>query len=397
MDKQQLQFKIKHFPDFILGKYKSSGLKFLPKDTRNFKLGSIFGHLFGDAYEGLHDKKIIETLSVKDQKMLNTCVYNGTIVSKEVDEGVVLSVKSIVRYAKRKGYLSGNGWSQATAGYKALQEFGAEEEKDMPDVGHENWSSYSEGDLNFAKAEKHKIKTYFEYENRAQVLRALDEGRIIGTAMEWYSGYNRSGGFKAPWLITKTLGYSVGWHFIAIIGYIKNYQGVPVFIIQNSYSAQWGDQVGKGGIFYVSMDFMERYMFGFTAIGAFGHLDIDLDYAKFLDKYDGKNVKAYNKSTIYLIQKGRKKAYPNWPTFLAWDGNIKGFTSLAKEESEALDKIPKGDDMDITKSVYYETLAQNVKFLNLKEIKKADINDELILALFKLQYKKSLGLPLTLE
>jgi len=391
MDKQQLEFKIKHFPAFILGKFKSSGLKFYPKDHRNFKIGSIWGRLFGDAYEPKNKVKINQTLSIKDQKNLNTCVYNGTCVTKEPDEKVVLSVKSMVRYARRKGYLSGNGWSKVDAGMRVLKEFGAMQEKDMPDTGHYNWETYSVGELDFVKAEKHKINSYWEYENRGQVLRALDEGRILGTAMNWYSGFNQSGGFKAPWLITRALGYSVGGHFIAIIGYDMNYQGIPSYIIQNSYSEKWGDN----GKFYVSMEYMDKQIFGWNGLGVFGHLDIGADYGAFLNKYDGKNVKAFNNSGIFHIQNGTKKGYPNWATFLAWDGNVRGFITLNEEESKVLDKVKNGDLMDITKSVYWDLLEKNVNWKNLRELKKADdMNNELIQAIFKMQYNKNLGLPL---
>ena len=42
MDSQQLKFKVKHFVPYVLGRYKKSGLQTLPKDEKDFNVGSIF-------------------------------------------------------------------------------------------------------------------------------------------------------------------------------------------------------------------------------------------------------------------------------------------------------------------------------------------------------------------
>lgn len=393
MDIQQIYFKIKHFPAFVSGKYKESGVLPPKKDERDFKVGSFWKEFVGQSYKPLETVKINKTLSIKDQMTLNTCVYNGTCVSKEPDEGVILSVKSMVRYARLKNYLSGNGWSDVRAGMKVLQEFGAMEEKDLPDSGHYNWEEYSTGGLDYTKAAKHKIKSYWSCEDRDDVLKLIDDGRIIGCAMTWYSGFNQSGGFRSPWLIDKNLGYAVGGHFVAIIGYNLNYFGKQVYVMQNSYSSKWGDN----GKFYVDMDYMDKYLFGWGSFGAYVHLDVESDIGQFINKYDGKNVKASNKPAIYHIQAGKKKLYPDWATYLAWDGNLNGFKVIDDSEIPVLNKMTSGDNMDITKSVYWQVMAENVKWQNFAEIKKADKNNELIMTLFNLQYKKKMGLPLTLE
>lgn len=393
MDKQQLVFKVKHFIPFILGKYKQSGLLPNPRDDRDFKVGSLWRKVFGQAYEPKHTKLLLTTLSVKNQKTLNTCGWNAAVAGKEIDEGVVLSVKSLVRYGRRTGLLSSNGYSWLRDNQKALQDFGCMEEKDMPDVGHENWESYSTGAIDFAKAEKHKIKSYWSCEDGSDILKILDDGRAVEVGMLWYSGFNQSGGFRSPWLIDKPIGYKNGGHAVIIIGYDLNYYGKRVYIIQNSYSAQWGDN----GKFYVEMKYLDNEMFGWTGYGAYANLDIENDTASFINKYNGKNVKSRNNPGIYHIQAGKKKAYPNWATFLAWDGNLRGFEIISDEEAKILEKIISGDNMDITKSVYWQVMEQNIKWQNFKEIKKADQNDELITTLFNLQYKKQMGLPLTLE
>jgi len=391
MDKQQLEFKIKHFPAFITGKFKDSVLLKSRKDRRDYPVGSIWGKIFGDAYEPKHNKLVLKTMSVKNQQMLNTCGWNASVAGKEIDEGVALSVKSLVRYARRMGLLSGNGYSYLRDNQKALKDFGCMQEKDLPDTGHSNWETYSTGNIDFAKAEKHKTKSYWSCDDRNDILRTLDEGRAVEVGMYWFSGFNQSGGFRHPWLIDKDLGYKNGAHAVIIIGYDLNYYGKQVYIIQNSYSAQWGDE----GKFYVEMQYLDNQVFGWVGFGAFVNLDIEGDIAGFVSKYDGKNVKTNNHPGIFHIQRGLKKGYPNWATFLAWDGNVRGFITLNEEESKVLDKVKNGDLMDITKSVYWDLLEKNVNWKNLRELKKADdINNELIQAIFKMQYNKNLGLPL---
>lgn len=393
MDLQNLIIKIKHLPLFLAGRFKGSGLLPSKPDERDYAVGSIWGKLFGDAYEPKAQRVLLKTVSVKDQKNLNTCGWNSAVAGKEIDEGVVLSVKSLVRYARRNGLLSHDGYSYLRDNQKALQDFGCMEEVDMPDTGHSNWESYSTGSLDFAKAEKHKIKSYWACKDRGDILQTLDEGRAVQVGMMWYSGFNQSGGFRSPWLIEKNVGYQVGGHAVLVIGYDLNYQGKQVYIIQNSYSALWGDN----GKFYVAMSYLDNQLFGWNGFGAYVNLDIENNLAGFISKYDGKNVKAKDKPGIYHIQAGKKKAYPNWATFLAWDGNLRGFEIVSEDEAKILDKIPAGDVMDITKSVYWQVMQENVKWANFKEIKKADQNNELITTLFNLQYKKQMGLPLTLE
>lgn len=361
MDKEQIYYKIKHLPFYLIGKYKKSGLMLVKKDERDFKIGSIWGSLLGTEYTPKEKRLLLNTLSIKDQENLNTCVYNGTCVCKEPDEGVLLSVKSMVRYARRKGYLNGNGWSDIKAGQRVLQEFGAMEEIDMPDTGKGDWESYSTGDLDFSKAEKHKIKSYWSLTNRNQILKALDEGRLINSGMLWYSGFNQSGGFKSPWLITKSLGYSVGGHDLAIIGYDLDYFGNKVYIIQNSYSKYWGDN----GKFYVSMDYMDKQMF--NGYDPTINLDLDSDVGSFIIKYDGKDVKGKNSPAIYHIQNGVKKVYLHEMDYFVWNSE-KDKLTFELVDDDILKKIPDGDKMDITKSVYWPILKHLEKPLNLTRV-----------------------------
>lgn len=329
--------KITHLPYWIF-KAKGSGLLKTPKDDRDFNVG-IFG--WGD-YTPKHIRWIITTLSIKNQ-FRNTCQWNATIVQKEPDEALRLSVRRLVSYAKRKGYISGDGFSNLRSGQLSLKDYGAEREFDENET---NWEIYSNIPINTVEAAKHKTSSFWSVSSRNEILKLLDEGRILTTGIEWFTGYNQGGGFSSPWIISKPIGYSVGGHAIAIIGYDLNYNGKKVYIMQNSYGKDWGDD----GKFYIEMSFLENNNYGIYV-----NIDVPVDTGKFLNTYDGKNVKG-SKPTIYFIQRGVKKAYPDEVTYLAYnvlDTDIRSY-SLVKDDM--LDKVPSGDNMDIEKSIYWDML-----------------------------------------
>lgn len=369
MDSQQIYFKIKHLPGRLTGKYKKSGLiKKSKKDPRDLLVGSIWGNLLGLDYKPKQTRTILKTYSVKDQKNLNTCVFNGTCVQKEVDEKVVLSVKSLVKFAKLKGWISGNGFANVVTGQKVLKDFGAMLESDMPDNGHENWDNYSSNSgLDYNKAAKYKIKSYWSASNRNEILKAIDEGKAINTGMNWFSGFNQSGGFRSPWLITKNLGYSVGGHDVCIIGYDLNYYGNEVYVIQNSYSSKWGDE----GKFYISMKYLDSQMIGFNGYGAYLNLDIPADAGKFIVDYDGKNVKAFGDKKIYFIEQGKKRPYKNEMDYFVYNVNDRLMKNFELVDGALLKLVPNGEEMNLTTSPYWSVLKYLDRPLNLSRVMEA--------------------------
>ena len=110
---------ITHLP-YKIFKARGSGLKRSPKDDNDFQTG-IFGWF---EYKPKYIEHIIKTLSVRNQKSLNTCQWNATTVQKEPDEKGRLSVKSLVIKGKMLGYISGNGYSNLRDGQKVLQKWG---------------------------------------------------------------------------------------------------------------------------------------------------------------------------------------------------------------------------------------------------------------------------------
>lgn len=366
MGKENLKHKIKYFLPYILGRFKESGLLRQPNDERDFKLGSIWGDLFG-SYSPQHIRHEIRTISIKDQKRLNTCGWASSVAQKEVDEKVCLSVKGNVRYGARQGMISGDGYSYLRDNQKVLQDFGSIQEKDLPDTGHDNWETYSKGPLDMVKAEVHKTQSFWSVSNRSEMFKLLDEGKPVQVGMDWYSGFNQSGGFSAPWLITKNIGFKVGGHAVFVIGYDLDYHSFPVYIIQNSYSERWGDN----GKFYVAMNHLDNQIFGWGGYGAYANLDIQPDLGKFFNEYDGKNVKSPTESTIYFIQKGKKKPYLHEFDYRIFNVEDEKMTNFSVVDKEILDKVELGDHMDITKSVYWPLLKHLSNPLNLTRVVEA--------------------------
>lgn len=377
---------IKHYLYYLRAKKLPGGLLPTPPDDRDFQTG-IFGWFGYTPKKKVH---AIKTLSVKDQGNFNTCQWCACTVQKEVDEGVILSVRFLVAAGRFMGLVSGNGFSDLRSGQKVLQKIGILEAGIIPE-NISDWSKYS--DLNIElftdRAAKHKISSFWFATTRDDLIKLLEEGRIILSGLKWFSGYNRGGGFSLPWLIYSVIGYLIGGHAFVIKGFAHDFLSVKnerlvvgkggrlVYICQNSFSQKWGatfvtdDGVRHEGCFFVDADFMDMNNYGYIT----NLDDIDKSLGKLLNNYDGKSVQAKGKRAIFHIQGGKKKLYPNWETFLAWGGNERGFVILDDEMSSALERVEEGDNMDITKSVHWAFL-KNVKEANR------------IPALLELLYKK---------
>lgn len=333
--------KLTHLP--LLLKKQHLGLEPTPYDERDFQTG-IWG--WGE-YKPKSQRKEIKTLSVKDQGNLNTCQWNATIAQKEPDENCCLNVRSLVAYGAKNNMVSGNGFSNLRSGQKCLKDWGAVEGDQLPEQSS-NWYSYINVDIPrlTPNANKHKTATYWSVSSRNDILKLLDEDRLMTTGIDWYTDFNQGGGFATPWIIERAQGYKVGGHAILLKGYDLNYHSKKVYIFQNSYSREWGDE----GKFYIEMNYFENHNYGIYV-----NLDISIDIGKFINDYDGKNVKG-SSPIVYFIQKGQKKPYPDEITYLAFNVNDTDIKSYSLADDEILNKIPIGDIMDIKKSLYWDYL-----------------------------------------
>ena len=351
--------KIIHFFYFVF-MAKKSGLHPTPHDPRDFKIGLF--NWFG--YKPKHRKYLIKTLAIKNQTPFNTCQWNATTIQKEVCENTQLSVRLMVSKAKQLGMVSGNGFSNLRDGQKVMQQWGMVE-FGVINEGESYWNEYvrPNPDLYKDRASKHKISSYWSTSNRDDVLKLLDDNKVITTGLKWYSSFNQSGGFQFPWVINndiKKKGYYVGGHAVAIIGYDLDKN---LYICQNSYGASWGDD----GKFYVDMDYLDGNNYGY-----FTNLDeIHKGLAEFMIEYDGKNVKGKGDPGIFHIQAGKKKPYVDWLSFLSWGGINRGFVEV---DQSLLDEVELGDKMDFKKTQYWEFL---------KDVKKSEQLDKMLEILLK--------------
>jgi hypothetical protein len=322
---------------------KPSGLLPTPPDKRDFQTG-IFRWL---GYQAKHPRHEIPTLSVRTQ-LFNTCQWAATTVQKEPDEKEYLNIRLLVARGRKLGLVSGDGFSNLRSGQKVLQDWGIPPRTAITeDASH--WELYSgvNTDLYTDRASQHKTSSFWSVSSRNDLLKLLDENRIITTGLMWYTGFNQGGGFSSPWIISKPVGYQVGGHAFVIIGYDMNYQGRKVYICQNSYGFNWGDK----GRFYVDMDYLDKNGYSY-----FTNLDeINKDLGKFLNEYDGQNVKGIL-PTVYYVQAGKLKAYPDEITYLAYNVIDRHITNYKQVDDNLIRQAEKGDNMDITKSLYWDFL-----------------------------------------
>lgn len=345
--KAKISKKVACFVDEFKGKKAVLG-GLLPhkKDKRDFQVGAIFG-LF--PYKPLHTRHIIPTVSVKNQYPFNTCGWNAVTVQKEPDENVSLSVEKLVKIGRKNNQISGDGFSSLRGNQLMVQKFGIPEDRfSNKNVG--TWEEYSRFDLNeemIKNADNHRSLSFWEVRGRDAVLKALDQGRILETGIDWFTGFNMGGGFSAPWLITNFKGLRVGGHAFVCIGYDLNYQGKEVLVFQQSAGLEWGDK----GKFYIEMNFALKNCYTFYV-----QLDIPIDTAKFLNDNQFKFVKG-SKSAFYQIIGDKKYPFPDMATFLLYtDG--KGREQVNKVADDILNAISSGPMMRIQTDPKWQMIKQ---------------------------------------
>lgn len=353
---RQWLFKEKHN-----GRFYTVGLIRDKEDERDLKLGFSF---FG--YTPLHKVKVLKTYSIKNQAY-NTCGQESYTVQAEVDEKCELSERSQTCFMRKSGLISGDGFSSLKGNQQSGINNGiAEKEWLTGDDFKMGWEQYSNPSALSQRvidnATLHKAKNYASIMGRNARLKTLDEGSALHTGMDWYSGFNISGGFGSPWIITKNSGWLVGGHAVAMIGY-----DLPrnVYIIQNSYGETWGGYVDSegnkhAGCFAVDMDFFDKY-----GHATYKRIDLDENLDELIAQYEGKQVKVKGNPAIYKIVNGTKKSYPDAMTFYA-DGGFYGKwgTSYVSISGALLDKIQDGGQILMEETLNYPYIKNNLPMLS---------------------------------
>lgn len=133
--------------------------------------------------------------------------------------------------------------------------------------------------------------------------------------------------------------------------YDKIFDSYPPFNKKTS----WDYGLGKGKIFTFTLKKDPR----------------NLVY-KFIEENDGKNIKHPESPAIWYLQEGKKKLYPNWLTYISFNGLKTGYLTV---DRRIIEQIDDGEKMDIEKSLYWPFL-KDVKQENQQQ------------ALLELLYKK---------
>lgn len=356
---------MKNFKQFILSlffKHQYLGLKPIDDDDRDI----VGWKLFGTDYKPkFNEKKLDNPYEAKNQNF-NTCGWVSTAGAKQIDEKFLLDERTLIIIAEKEGLISGDGFSNLRDNEKILQKYGIAE-KGLLNTPFKNWAEYSDKKLLTKEildnALKHRSGVYMRLYNISEIYKAIDDGRYIKIGIGWRSAFNMGGGFSFPYILNFVLGILIGGHAMYIYGYNQNYYGKKVFLVRNSF----GKLYGLNGDLYITEGDMQNEM---SKYGAFRNEDMELDIAKFLNEYDGKNVKCKESPTVYHIQNGKKKPYLHEIDYFVWNID-KDKIEFEIVEKEVLDKVEQGDNMDITKSTYWGILKHLEQPLNLTRILEA--------------------------
>jgi len=347
------KLKSKLFYDIVDGKKMySGGLEPHIDNGKDFNIG-IFG--WGE-YEPKFNSVNNETPNIVQFR--NTCTMASSVGQKQSDEKVPLNIKLHVQRMKKLGNISSDGFSSLRANQEVIQKDGVPEaELADENFDDDNWERYSKYEWNQeieSNAKLHKSASFWSTKNKNEILKLLDSGRVAQTGMEWYSGFNMRSGFTYPWTISKPEGYLVGGHAFRCNGYEKNYQGKGLHLrFKNSYGVGYGDN----GDFYMPIDYALKVCYTF-----YFQLDIQVDVGKFLQKYEGKFVKAKDEvingkivrhPAIYRIKEGKKEAFENMTTYFAFEGVRRGYELVNFSE---LENVPVGTILTLGMSPHYEVI-----------------------------------------
>lgn len=328
--------KLRHQIEFLKCKLlRRFKLEELPFDERDLKLGDLgWGH-----YEPKNQRVLLSSgLPFKTQRF-NTCTFNSRAASKEFDEGMPLSVDYLVKKAASAGYISGDGFANLRASEIIAQKQGVCEERLLPRDSNSSWGGYSDASVITeemdANAALHKSQSFWSVSNKYQLWKLLDEGRTVRVGSVWKTAFN-AGFLQAPWVLNFNEGIVVGGHAYLVVGYDRNLEGNDVFICQNSYGPNWGDK----GRFNIKVEDLENAM---AKYGAFADLDMPKDVGKFLQDNEGKTVKSASTPDIYLIEKGKKRHFPDLATLY-----VHGFadSQIIVDADNLLPQIEDGQAMD---------------------------------------------------
>ncbi|HRH33359.1 MAG TPA: hypothetical protein PK720_04445 [bacterium] len=262
---------------------------------------------------------------VFNQKPFNICVYASREPGYSLQEGIEFSVRWAVKNAKRRGYISGNGFSSLRGANKIGKEVGHLPVEYMPhEINGQDWNEYSgwsKGDDNLTSLTL-KSPEYRGVTNTKEANEALAANYVLMTANRWHKAMNEPQNYN--YFLVPLKGY-LGGHAFMVIRRMTNKKG---YVTQQSFGEYYGD---KGKAFLE--DLFSKNMF---AVYFEEHLSFDTKYNYFVQKYEGQAVKAPGDENpeIYEVFNGHKRLIPDMDEF------TKLFTKFHVISKPYIDRMP---------------------------------------------------------
>lgn len=327
-------------------------------DDRDIEVGLLWG-LF-TKYEPKHDSKVLPARDPKNQ-FCNTCGWNAATGMKEIDENEDLDERSLVMFGRERGLISGDGFSRLRDNQAVLLKDGIAP-KGMLQDDRSSWENYSNPKHLTAKireeAAKRKIQSYAIVGSIDEVYKATDEGRPVEIGIDWYTGWNMSGGFKLPWIVYTLIGYLVGGHALYVRGYHQNYKGQKVFVVRNSYGKSYADK----GDFYITP---ERLAPNISKYGAFINYDLPVDVARWIQNHQRAVVKTKDSPDVYLIEGETKRRFPDEATLLVHGYMIENIVNV---DPQFLNMVKPGKDMEFWEGVHVKATKEILRIAKDKKL-----------------------------
>ena len=289
-----LYWKIKNFVEVFLTQKESPGLLSHRVDSKDFGFSGGEPTSFLD-YSIAPDKWIFS------QNPFNVCVFASNTMGSSYQEGMRFSVRFLVALARKKGMISGNGFSYLRAGLELATKYGRLPYELMPDeINGMGWNEYSRIPITeemLKIASQYKAPNYQQIKTGMEALEALNQGYVLLTANRWYSAMNDP---APPAYLLLQWGAVIGGHAWCIAKHEIDFVNPQTF----------GFEYGDNGKAYVDTLFKG----GQYAVYILEKIPNRTDVDRVTSVFEGENVKG-EASEIYSIENGLKRHFSSGESF----------------------------------------------------------------------------------
>lgn len=283
--------------------------------------------------------KTIESISLAkyqfDQAFFNICVFAAMGLALSNRYKMRISIRWIVKCARREGYITGNGFSFVRAAPKVIQKYGVVPYKYCPDETNMDWETYSawtgKDETLLKVGEQYKTGNYWQVRNEQEVIALLQQGIPVTTAAKWYSSMNRP---LATLFYLMFSGDYIGGHSFHYGAYRK-------FGADFGTPQTFGPDYGDKGMAWIPVIFGPN----FYEIYAVEGLTEAQQKMMFLDVFNGWMVRTKGDSRCYVIKDGGKYYVETMEDFWKVSDKI----TQAKVDQDVLQSIL--DAIPLVKSV----------------------------------------------